>query len=189
MNKNPDRSIPVLITLGSNIDPQTNLPRAVFILRQNHHMLVRGVSRVYESAPVNTAGEIAPDQPDFLNAAVLIETDYYSPFSLKYNVLRFVEKCLGRARSADQFAPRPLDLDIALYADRVIDDPHLTVPDPDILTRAHVALPLADIAPEWIHPVNGQTLAQIAARFADAPRIRVREDVSLSRFNQFLNKK
>jgi 2-amino-4-hydroxy-6-hydroxymethyldihydropteridine diphosphokinase len=179
LNKNPDRSIPVLITLGSNIDPQINLPRAVFILRQNHHMLVRAVSRVYESAPVNAAGEIAPDQDRFLNAAVLIETDYYSPFSLKYNVLRFVEKCLGRARTADKFAPRPLDLDIALYGDRVIHDPRLTVPDPDILTRAHVALPLADVAPDWVHPVSGQTLAQIAARFADAPGIRVREDVSL----------
>jgi 2-amino-4-hydroxy-6-hydroxymethyldihydropteridine diphosphokinase len=179
LNKNPDRSIPVLVTLGSNIDPQTNLPRAVFILRQNHHMLVRGVSRVYESAPVDAAGEIAPDQEHFLNAAVLIETDYYSPFSLKYNVLRFVEKCLGRARTTDKFAPRPLDLDIALYADRVIVDPRLTVPDPDILTRVHVALPLADIAPDWVHPVSGQRLAQIAARFAAAPGIRVREDVSL----------
>jgi 2-amino-4-hydroxy-6-hydroxymethyldihydropteridine diphosphokinase len=179
LNEKPDRSIPVLITLGSNIDPETNLPRAVFILRQNHHLVVRRVSRVVESAPINAAGEVAPDQGPFLNAAVLIDTDYYSPFSLKYNVLRFVEKCLGRARTADKFAPRPLDLDIALYADRVIDDPRLTVPDPDILTRAYVALPLADIAPDWVHPVSGQTLAQIAARWADAPGIRVREDVSL----------
>jgi 2-amino-4-hydroxy-6-hydroxymethyldihydropteridine diphosphokinase len=179
LNKNPDRSIPVLITLGSNIDPESNLPRAVFILRQNHHMLVRAVSRVYESAPINAAGEIAPDQDRFLNAAVLIETDYYSPFSLKYNVLRFVEKCLGRTRSADKFAPRPLDLDIALYDDRVIHDPRLTVPDPDILTRAHVALPLADVAPDWVHPDSGQTLAQIAAFFAGTPGIRVREDVGL----------
>ncbi len=65
----------------------------------------------------------------------------------------------------DKFAPRPLDLDIALFGDRVINDPRLTVPDPDILTRAHVALPLADLAPEWVHPSTGQTLAQIAARF------------------------
>ena len=179
MNEKPAGSIPVLITLGSNIDPETNLPRAVFILRQNHHLVVRAVSRVYESAPVDAAGEIAPGQGNFLNAAALIETDYYSPFSLKYNVLRFVEKCLGRARTTDKFAPRPLDLDIALYGDRVISDPRLTVPDPDILTRAHVALPLADLAPEWVHPSNGQTLAQIAARFRGAPGIRVREDVSL----------
>jgi 2-amino-4-hydroxy-6-hydroxymethyldihydropteridine diphosphokinase len=179
LNEKPTGSLPVLITLGSNIDPETNLPRAVFILRQNHHLVVRSVSRVYESAPINAAGQIAPDQAQFLNAAVLIETDYYSPFSLKYNVLRFVEKCLGRARTADEFAPRSLDLDIALYADRVIDDPHLTVPDPDILTRAHVALPLADVAPEWVHPVSGQTLAQIAARWTDAPGIRVRDDLSL----------
>jgi 2-amino-4-hydroxy-6-hydroxymethyldihydropteridine diphosphokinase len=179
LNEKPTGSVPVLITLGSNVNPETNLPRAVFVLRQNHHMVVRATSRVYESAPLNAAGQIAPGQEHFLNAAVWIDTDYYSPFSLKYNVLRFIEKCLGRVRTADKFAPRPLDLDIALYGDRVIDGSRLTVPDPDILRHAHVALPLADLAPAWVHPVSGQTLAQIAARFAGAAGVRVREDVEL----------
>jgi 2-amino-4-hydroxy-6-hydroxymethyldihydropteridine diphosphokinase len=179
MFETPAGPVPVLITLGSNIAPETNLPRAVWMLRQNHHLIVRAVSRVYESAPINAAGEIAPGQGRFLNAAVWIETDYYSAFSLKYNVLRFVEKCLGRARTADKFAPRPIDLDIALYGDRVIDDPHLSVPDPDILRRAHVALPLADLAPAFVHPVTGQTLATIAAPFQDTAAITVRGDIHL----------
>lgn len=175
MFKKPDGSVPVLITLGSNIAPEANLPRAVFILRQNHHLVVRAASRVYESAPINAAGQVAPDQPSFLNAAVLIETDYYAPFSLKYNVLRFIEKCLGRVRTADKFAPRPIDLDIALYADRVISHLRLTVPDPDILTRAHVALPLADLAPDWAHPITGQRLAAIAAPMRNTKSITLRK--------------
>jgi 2-amino-4-hydroxy-6-hydroxymethyldihydropteridine diphosphokinase len=175
----PAGPVPVLITLGSNITPAANLNRAGWMLRQNHHLIVRAVSRVYESAPINAAGEITSDQGPFLNAAVLVETDYYSAFSLKYNVLRFIEKCLGRVRTADRFAPRPIDLDIALYGDRVIDDPRLTVPDPDILRRAHVALPLADLAPEVVHPVTGQTLAAIAAPFRAAAGIAVREDINL----------
>jgi 2-amino-4-hydroxy-6-hydroxymethyldihydropteridine diphosphokinase len=175
----PAGPVPVLITLGSNIAPETNLPRAVWMLRQNHHLIVRAVSRVYESAPINAAGEIAPYQDTFLNAAALVETDYYSAFSLKYNVLRFVEKCLGRVRTADKFAPRPIDLDIALYGDRVIDDPRLSVPDPDILKRAYIALPLADLAPAFVHPVTRQTLATIAAPFQGMANITVRGDIDL----------
>jgi 2-amino-4-hydroxy-6-hydroxymethyldihydropteridine diphosphokinase len=180
LNKRPTGPVPVLITLGSNIAPEIHLPRAVLMLRQNHHLVVCAASPVYESAPVNAAGRIAPDQAQFLNAAVLIETDYYSPFSLKYDVLRFIERCLGRARSADKFAPRTMDLDLALYGARVIADPRLTVPDPDILTRAHVALPLADLAPEWVHPVTGQTLGTIAAPFRGTAGIAVRADVQLN---------
>ncbi len=179
MHKTPAGSVPVLIVLGSNIAPEANLTRAVWMLGQNHHLVVRAASRVYASAPVNAAGQVNPDQPAFLNAAVWIETDYYSPFSLKYNVLRFVEKCLGRARTADKFASRPIDLDIALYADRVIDDPRLMVPDPGILTRAFVAQPLADLAPDWVHPVTGQTLARIAAALAGAGGITPRAGIRL----------
>ena len=170
----------VFITLGSNIAPETNVRRAVFMLRQNHHLALCAASRVYESAPVNAAGMIAPDQPVFLNAALLIETDYYTAFSLKYNALRFIELCLGRVRVADKFAPRPIDLDIALYSDQVIDSPYITVPDPDILTRAHVALPLADLAPDFKHPITGQTLAAIAALFRAMGDIRARDDLVLN---------
>ncbi len=156
--------VPVLITLGSNIEPERNLPRAVTLLRQNYHLRVRALSRVYESAPIGATGAVAADQPPFLNAALLLHSDgYYTPLALKFHVLRFVELLLGRRRGADKYAPRPIDLDIALYRDCVLDTPHLTLPDPDILTRAHVAVPLADVAPDWPHPLTGQPLAEIAA--------------------------
>lgn len=183
MSEHLDQTYPVLLTLGANIDPARNLRRAVAMLRQNHHLVVIAASPVYASAPVNAAGDIATDQDAFLNAALHITTDYYTPYTLKYVVLRFIEHCLGRVRTADKFAPRPIDLDIALYGDRVLalPDAQITLPDPDILTRAHVALPLADLAPEWVHPVTGQTLAAIAEplRSADGPRLQRRDDLAL----------
>jgi 2-amino-4-hydroxy-6-hydroxymethyldihydropteridine diphosphokinase len=174
-----DNPVPVFITLGSNIAPARNLERAVRMLGQNYHLALCAVSRVYETAPIDATGKIARDQGNFLNAAVLVETDYYSAFSLKYNVLRFIETCLGRVRSADRFATRPIDLDIALYGDQVIATPLLDIPDPDIVKRAHVALPLADLTPEFVHPCTGQTLAAIAESLAAQPGIMIRDDLCL----------
>lgn len=169
--------IPVLVTLGSNIAPEHNLRRAVTMLHQNYHLRVRALSRVYESAPVSATGAVALDQPPFLNAAVWLDSDgYYAPLSFKFHVLRFIELLLGRRRSADKYAPRPIDLDIALYGDCLLSTPYLTLPDPDILARAHVALPLADVAPDWPHPLTGQSLAEIAASLARTAAIRVRDD-------------
>lgn len=168
--------------MGSNLAPEQNLPRAVKMLRQNYHLRIDGLSRVYESAAINARGEIASDQPAFLNAAVLVQSDgYYGPLHLKFHVLRFIELCLGRARRADKFAPRVIDLDIAFYGGQVIENEHLHVPDPGILTYAHLALPLADLAPEFVHPVTGQTLAAIAAPLAHQNGITVRTDLHLER--------
>jgi 2-amino-4-hydroxy-6-hydroxymethyldihydropteridine diphosphokinase len=175
-----DKPVLVFLTLGSNIAPERNLARAVRMLGQNHHLALRAVSRVYETAPIDASGGIAHDQANFLNAAVLVETDYYSPFSLKYNVLRFIETCLGRVRRTNKFAARPIDLDIALYDNHVIATPLLTIPDPGILNRAHVALPLADLAPEFVHPRTGQTLAAIAAPLAAQPGTTIRGDLHLN---------
>ncbi len=82
------------------------------------------------------------------------------------SVLRDIEASLGRVRTADKFAPRPIDLDIALFGQLVVDLEGSPIPDPDLAPLPHVALPLADIAPEWILPATGETLAQIAARLA-----------------------
>jgi 2-amino-4-hydroxy-6-hydroxymethyldihydropteridine diphosphokinase len=156
---------PVFIALGSNIEPEKNLPRAV--RRLAGRFRVQAVSRVYRTAPLGLTA-----QADFLNAAALIETDL-SPLALKYDVLRPIEASLGRIRGADKNAPRTIDLDIALYGDLILDDPahRITIPDPDIITRAHLALPLADLAPDFVHPLAGRTLSEIAARFADHPGV------------------
>lgn len=162
----------IFITLGSNIDPESNLPESVRRLAER--LNVTAVSRVYRSRAVGPSGQPDTQQPDFLNAAVLVESDL-PPYNLKFSALRGVEQSMGRVRSDDKFAPRVIDLDLALYGDLILDDLEggLVLPDPDILTQAHVALPLADLDPEFTHPITGETLAQIANRLRAAPGIEV----------------
>ncbi len=156
----PEAAGPILVVLGSNIEPERNLPAAVRLLRQR--LSVPAASPVYRSAPVGS-----PGSPTFWNAAVALVT-HLPPQALKLEVLRPIEAALGRVRGADRNAPRTIDLDLALYGPLVVDDPDhgLTLPDPAILEHAHAAVPLADLAPDLEHPVTGERLASIAARLA-----------------------
>lgn len=167
---------PIIIALGSNIEPERHLPEAVQMLAAYVH--IRAASRVYESAPIDASGNADTTQSPFLNAALWIETQL-RPSVLKYDVLRQIEASLGRVRTEDKFAPRPIDLDLVLYGSLIIErpDPYLRLPDPDTLTRAHIALPLADLAPDFVHPLSGVSLATIAARFAG--ELTIREDIRL----------
>jgi 2-amino-4-hydroxy-6-hydroxymethyldihydropteridine diphosphokinase len=161
----------VFLTLGSNLKPERHLPEAVALLGERTALL--RVSRVYRSVALGPAGE-ALVQPPYLNAAVLIEVaSGSSPLELRTAILRPIEAALGRVRGEDKYAARPADIDIALFGGLVLDDPanRITIPDPEILTRAHVALPLADLDPDALHPVTGETLREIASRFANAPGI------------------
>jgi dihydroneopterin aldolase/2-amino-4-hydroxy-6-hydroxymethyldihydropteridine diphosphokinase len=142
------------ISLGSNIEPERNLTAAVRLLAARCRLVA--VSPVYETRPVGKT-----DQPNFLNAAVLIETEL-PPAELKDRVLRDIEQALGRVRSEDKNAPRTIDLDISLFNDEVIMVGTRRIPDPEILEFAHIARPLADLAPETRHPETGQTLEEIA---------------------------
>lgn len=164
----------VFITLGSNIEPEENLCEAVRLLGERFTILA--TSHVYETAPIDAAGQVSSEQANFLNAAVLIETDL-PPYSLKYEVLREIETQLGRVRTEDKYASRTIDLDIALYGYEIITNPGngLVIPDPDSLTRAHVALPLADLAPDFVHPITRETLAEVAERVALRRDITYRE--------------
>lgn len=144
----------VYILLGSNINPGNNIQEAVRRLSRHSRLLV--VSPIYESAPVGKT-----DQPNFLNAAMLIETNLTAA-ELKAKVLRAIEEKLGRVRTGDKNGPRTIDLDIALFGDQVLNVGSRHIPDPDILRHAHVAVPLADLAPQQRHPETGQTLREIA---------------------------
>lgn len=158
---------PICVSLGSNIDPHFNLSQAVRLL--DSAVEIVGVSSVYQAQPVD-----APNTPTFLNAAVAVETKQ-EPLSLKTEVLRPIEAQLGRKRTADRNAPRTIDLDLTFYHDRVIRDVDraLIVPDPESLIRAHIALPLADLAPGALHPLSGQTLKEIAQQFESDGGIRI----------------
>ena len=144
----------VFIALGSNINSEYNMRAAIRRLSVRCHLLA--VSPVYQTLPVG-----GTDQPNFLNAVALIETDLTAP-ELKTKVLHDIEQELGRIRSADKNAARTIDLDITLFGDQVLDLGHRHIPDPDLLKYAYIAQPLADIAPQQRHPETGQTLLEIA---------------------------
>jgi 2-amino-4-hydroxy-6-hydroxymethyldihydropteridine diphosphokinase len=114
---------------------------------------VNAISSLYETEPV---GYVA--QSRFLNAAVALETAL-TPADL-LRALLGIERDLGRTRSFPN-APRTLDLDLLLVDDVILYTPDLTLPHPRLHERAFVLVPLAEIAPELVHPVSGQTVWEI----------------------------
>jgi len=160
----------VFLSLGSNIQPELYLPAAVDRLETVGE--VAAVSSVYETLAVGD-----PTQPNFLNAALILITSL-SADQLKQQ-LSAIELSLGRQRSDDPNAARTIDLDIAFFNHdiRLIGKRH--IPDPDILTQPYLARPLAELAPDFVHPETGQTLSAIAAPFCQRTDIWRRDDVHL----------
>lgn len=140
----------VYLGLGSNIDAGKNLRLAVAELRRLFGDLT--VSPVYRSAPVGFAG------PDFLNLVVALATDR-PPLELLAEIER-IHTTAGRSRGPDKFSSRPLDIDLLLYGDTVDPTPPLRLPRRDILEYGFVLRPLADIAPDLVHPLTGRRIAE-----------------------------
>ena len=160
----------VFVALGSNIDPADNLRRALALLRE--HDASADVSSVYETPPQGFT-----EQANFLNMALRLQTDL-SIEAFKAFLLG-IESQLKRERDPQNVnAPRTIDLDIALWGDAIRDygEKPWHVPDKDILRFAHVALPLAELAPGMIHPETNQSLGDIAAKI-DSSGIKIREDL------------
>lgn len=146
------------ISLGSNIDKEANMPAAVRMLQELCYLVA--VSTVYETLPMGL-----PNQPNFFNLAVLVETTL-RPDQLKQQVLDYVEQELKRLRTGDRNAPRTMDVDLTLFNDEILDYSGHHIPDPDLLRFAHVAVPIADIAPELPHPETGEQMQAIAERLS-----------------------
>ena len=144
------------LSLGSNVDKERCLPEAVRLLAE--HGRIVAVSPVYETRAMGN-----PDDPSFFNAAVILETEL-SPAELKQQVLQPLEHLLGRQRTSDPNSPRTIDVDISLFNDEVLTLGKRRIPDPEVLLYPHIAVPLADVAPDYRHPETGETLADIAAR-------------------------
>jgi 2-amino-4-hydroxy-6-hydroxymethyldihydropteridine diphosphokinase len=162
-----------LLSLGSNVEPEKNLPAAVRKL--GRYGWVRKVSGVWQSSPLGN-----PDQPDYLNAALWLETAL-SARELKETAIAAVEAGLGRVRGTDRNAPRTIDIDIMLFNHERLLIGQRSIPDPEVLERPFVAIPLAEIAPDYVHPETGETLAEIAARFdPNASGMRQRWDLLLN---------
>ncbi len=148
------------ILLGSNLEPRRHLRQAVARLERLGRVVA--CSRAYESADVGARG-VEDRAPTYVNAALLLETAA-TPGELRAG-LKGIEADLGRWPGS---AVVPIDLDLALYEDRVIDDPAagLRLPHPDILRHRHAAVPLAELLADRPHPTDGRTFARIAADLA-----------------------
>lgn len=145
----------VYLALGGNIgDRLANLRQAVSLL--GGVIQIDRLSPVYETSPMYVT-----DQPAFLNMAASGSTDL-SPLDL-LQALKQIEADLGRDFHGLRFGPRPIDLDILLYGDQIIDLPTLQVPHIRMPERAFALAPLADIAADMVHPVSGLTIGQMLA--------------------------
>jgi len=142
--------VTVYLGLGSNIDAGKNLRTAVDALRRRYGELT--VSPVYRSAPVGFEG------PDFLNLVVALATDA-TPLEMLDEIER-IHALAGRQRGPDRYSSRPLDIDLLLYGEAVDPSPPLRLPRRDILDYGFVLRPLADIAPDLVHPVTGRTIGE-----------------------------
>jgi len=146
------------IALGSNLasaigDREANLRAAVERVRTLGE--VRAVSSFYDTAPVGYVS-----QPRFLNGALLLETEL-EPLELLHGLLG-VERAMGRVREgAVAKGPRIIDLDLLLYGQVVMETEELTLPHPAMQEREFVLRPLAEIAPEMVHPVLGLTVGEM----------------------------
>ena len=132
----------VCLLLGSNIKPEANIPAAVALLRQE--LRVIKVSSLWETEAVGSDG------PNFLNLALLAETPLDAA-SIKQRIINQVETRLGRQRTADKNAPRTIDLDIILFDDQLFE--------PQLWQFAHVAVPVAELLPDYPEPASGERSA------------------------------
>jgi 2-amino-4-hydroxy-6-hydroxymethyldihydropteridine diphosphokinase len=150
----------VYLGLGANIgNREANLRTALRDLTRMAR--VEAVSSLYETDPIGSV-----PQPAFYNAACRIETGLEPESLLRF--LKSVEHEIGRRPSRPAGGPRPIDLDILLYEDRVLQSQDLTIPHPRLAERAFVLVPLAEIAPGVRHPMREQTIAELAAAVGEA---------------------
>ena len=138
----------IYVGLGSNIEPEKNLSLAVRELRQKYGELQ--VSSVYRSAALGFEGD------DFLNLVAGFRSDD-EPLEI-CNEIERLHDLVGRARGSDKWGARPLDVDLLLYDDQVIDERPVRVPRKDILEYSFVLRPLAELAPDLVHPATGKTM-------------------------------
>ena len=145
----------VFVAAGSNLEPEKHLARACAEIRDSWHDVV--FSRAYSNVAVGFDG------PDFINLVLGFSTS--QPLDAVIARLRAIETQCGRPRYAPKWASRTMDLDVLLYGDLVEKTAEYTVPRPDLLKRPYMLGPMAEIAPEVVHPTAGKTIGALWHEF------------------------
>lgn len=148
----------VYVGLGSNIDPEHNLHLGIRELRDRFGELQ--LSAVYRSAAVGFDGD------DFLNLVAGFQSDESAAAICKY--IELIHNIVGRDRESGKWESRPLDIDLLLYNDLVLDERPVRVPREDVLEYSFVLRPLAELAPDLVHPVTGKTMLEHWQGFDEA---------------------
>lgn len=146
------------IGIGSNIEPAKNVRAALRSLARQARLV--GLSTVYCTEPLGP-----PGQPVYFNCVAEIETEL-TPAQVKHAMLRPIEDELWRVRTQDKYAPRTIDLDLIAYGELAMDEGGIRLPDPDILQRPFLAIPLAELAPDLLLAGHGLRVGDIAAVMA-----------------------
>jgi 2-amino-4-hydroxy-6-hydroxymethyldihydropteridine diphosphokinase len=144
--------------MGSNVEPERNLSRAAALLAREFPGT--RFSRWFRNRAVGFEGE------DFINLVAGFDTDL--PAHAVVEKLHAIERSCGRERDAPRWAPRAMDLDVLLYGDLISDEPGLKLPRPDLLKRAYMLGPLAELAPEVLHPTAQLSIGELWRRFDQA---------------------
>jgi 2-amino-4-hydroxy-6-hydroxymethyldihydropteridine diphosphokinase len=155
----------VYLSLGSNIQPEANLPRAIDLLSE-YGTVLKG-SSAWESESVGSDG------PNYLNACVLFMTPLFLE-ELKEKIVHPIEAKLGRKRSEDKYAPRTIDIDIILFDDQSCNDKFWRL--------AFVVIPLAEIYPKFRNPLTQENITETAKRLRQKIWMETRPKV-LSQFD------
>jgi 2-amino-4-hydroxy-6-hydroxymethyldihydropteridine diphosphokinase len=142
----------VFVGVGSNVNPEENVVRGLRLM--DTELGVRGVSTFYRTPALER-----PLDPPFVNGVIEVN-DALGPAETRARLKR-IEQTLGRTHPEDRYGPRTLDLDLLLHGDDVIASDALKLPHPDIKTRAFVAIPLLELAPDLTLPDSGIPLRSI----------------------------
>lgn len=152
----------VFIGVGSNEGERLEqISKALHILRMTEGIRVVQMASIIETDPVG-----GPPQDPYLNTAVELETSFTPKALLKR--LKEIEKRLYRKRSRKRWGPRPIDLDILLYDDWIVEERNLHIPHPRMHERYFVLFPLAQLAPKMKHPILGETIEALLERHSIA---------------------
>ena len=154
------------IGFGSNIgDRLAYIQNAIDILSKTEGIILKEISSIYTTDPVGYE-----EQPQFLNGVAVIQTSL-SPLSLLHT-LKDIETAIGRKHRI-RWGPREIDLDILIYEDVCVQTEKLVIPHPEMHLRGFVLVPLAEIAPDLMHPVFQVSIQTLRSRLKDGKFVRI----------------